>query len=393
MPSTDLVPFDVLRRGADAHNAGRLDEAVRCYRSVLTAEPANAVALHLLGVAEARCGRSGPGLDLVLRALRLDSAVPGIRINLSTLFQLAAEQAWERREAGALAEAEHLYAAVCRADPGDPDLMAAWADTLRELGRAGQAEAVYRDNLAGYPTHDPSLAGLARVRMPGEDCYAVLARLHAWLKPAAYLEIGVFQGESLVLAAPETRAIGVDPRPVVPAAVLPNGARVLRMTSDAFFANHDLAAEVGGRPLDLAFIDGLHTFDQVLVDFMNVEARAHRRTVVVLHDVVPMNAASSSRKGRTAFWTGDVWKAVVLLRRHRPDLALFTAAVFPTGLCFVANLDPASRVLHDRFADILDEGHRLRFDVLGDGEEALAVRPNDWDAITADIERVWKRAV
>jgi tetratricopeptide (TPR) repeat protein len=388
MPSSDPVPYDVLRRGADAHTAGRLDEAARCYAAVLAGEPANATALHLLGVAEARRGRPGPGLTLVLRALRLDSTVPGIRINLPTVLQLAAGQAREHRDAGALVEAERLYAAVCRADPGDPDLASAWADTLRDLGRAAAAAAVYRDTLDNYPTHDPSLSGLARARMPGEDCYAVLSRLHAWLKPAAYLEIGVFQGESLGLAAPGTRALGVDPRPMVPTAVLPNGARVLPMTSDAFFASRDVTADLDGRPLDLAFIDGLHTFDQVLVDFMNVERHAHRRTVVVLHDVVPMNAASASRKGRTAFWTGDVWKAVVLLRRHRPDLALFTAAVFPTGLCFVTNLDPSSRVLQRRFADVLDEGHRMRFDELSkDGDEALAVCDNDWDAITTRIER------
>ena len=43
------------------------------------------------------------------------------------------------------------------------------------------------------------------------------------------------------------------------------------MTSDDFFASHDLAQVLGGRPVDLAYIDGMHQFEFALRDFMNLE--------------------------------------------------------------------------------------------------------------------------
>ena len=39
-------------------------------------------------------------------------------------------------------------------------------------------------------------------------------------------------------------------------------------------------------------------------------------------------------------WSGDVWKVVVWLRRHRPDLRITTLDVAPTGLAVVTGLDP-----------------------------------------------------
>src|SRR5256885_12302956 len=37
------------------------------------------------------------------------------------------------------------------------------------------------------------------------------------------------------------------------------------------FAEHDLSKELGGRPVDLAFIDGMHLFEFALRDFVNLE--------------------------------------------------------------------------------------------------------------------------
>src|SRR5206468_2630251 len=96
-----------------------------------------------------------------------------------------------------------------------------------------------------------------------------LDAFHAALAPATYLEIGVATGQSLSRARPPTRAIGVDPAPQS-GFPLTTETHLFVETSDDFFARRGADALLDGRPLDFAFIDGLHLFEQALRDFMNV---------------------------------------------------------------------------------------------------------------------------
>jgi predicted O-linked N-acetylglucosamine transferase (SPINDLY family) len=57
------------------HQAGRLDEAVRLYRQVLTQHPDHAGALHLLGVLACQAGRLDASIDLIGRAIAVDPSV------------------------------------------------------------------------------------------------------------------------------------------------------------------------------------------------------------------------------------------------------------------------------------------------------------------------------
>ena len=41
---------------------------------------------------------------------------------------------------------------------------------------------------------------------------------------------------------------------------------------------------------------------------------------MMLHDCLPYDEPTQRRERSTMFWTGDVWRVVVLLRRHRPDV-------------------------------------------------------------------------
>ena len=93
-------------------------------------------------------------------------------------------------------------------------------------------------------------------------------------------------------------------------------------------------------PLDLAFVDGLHLFEVALADLLSIEQLAHSETVVLIHDVLPISARTSTRQRTTAVWSGDVWKMVVLLRRHRPDLMVTTLDVGPTGMAIITGFDP-----------------------------------------------------
>ena len=57
---------------------------------------------------------------------------------------------------------------------------------------------------------------------------------------------------------------------------------------------------------------------------------------------------------RTGAWTGDVWKILPALKKHRPDLVA-VPRLPADGLVAITNLDPASTVLADSYFQIVDE--------------------------------------
>jgi hypothetical protein len=116
--------------------------------------------------------------------------------------------------------------------------------------------------------------------------------------------------------------------------------------------------------VDLAFIDGLHLFEQVLRDFINLERFCAPESVILMHDCLPRDRETSTRDRRTVFWTGDIWKIVPCLTRYRPDLLVHTLDVPPTGLAIVTNLDPQSRVLPDLYDKLCEEFIPLDYDDL-----------------------------
>ena len=171
-----------------------------------------------------------------------------------------------------------------------------------------------------------------------------LRDLHRVVQPRSSLEIGVRHGRSLALAA--CPAVGVDPRPEVTCEIGP-AARVHPMTSDAFFAAGDGLADLPGRTIDLAFIDGMHLVEYAFRDFVNVERHCGPGGVVVLDDMLPRTVLEAARRRRTRAWTGDVWKVRSVLEQRRPDLVLLPVAVKPTGVLVVLCPDPAQQPAAD----------------------------------------------
>lgn len=201
---------------------------------------------------------------------------------------------------------------------------------------------------------------LVRLRMPGPTYLDNLAMIHDRLRPRTYVEIGVATGRSIMLAGATTRAIGIDPAPDLHGP-LPGNVTVFRQTSDEFFAGHDLRELLGDRPVDLAFIDGMHLFEFALRDFVNLEKRCDAGSTILLDDCWPLDRRTAARERTTQFWNGDVWRILPALRKYRPDLRITTIATVPAGLCVVRGLDPGSSVLADGYADIVQEFGALDF--------------------------------
>jgi methyltransferase family protein len=195
--------------------------------------------------------------------------------------------------------------------------------------------------------------------------------VHTELLPRTYAEIGVARGGTLALLLPGTAAAAIDPKPRIQRPV-PRSAKVFSMTSDEFFAAHDLRQVLGGRPVDVGFIDGMHLFEFALRDFINLERYSGPDSVLLLHDCYPLDAVTASREHGQSMgnWSGDVWKVIACLKQHRPDLDVSVADVRPSGLAIVTGLDSTSTVLADRFDEICREYVPLDYDFLAEGKDA-----------------------
>ncbi len=227
---------------------------------------------------------------------------------------------------------------------------------------------------------------LAQLALPGPSYLHALAAIHAQLKPRTYLEIGVANGDTLALAHPATRALGIDPAPQPRKPPGPN-ARIYALTSDEFFAQVDVPAELGGLPVDLAFIDGMHLFEFALRDFIAIERHCVRGSAVLVHDTYPLNRVTAARERTTHFWSGDIWRFVLALKKYRPDLAIHTIGAMPTGLTVIRNLDPGSRVLAEKRDAIIDEFLALDYGTLdADKPAALNLVPNETGRVRALFE-------
>lgn len=200
-------------------------------------------------------------------------------------------------------------------------------------------------------------------RMLGVPYPHFLAGLHTHLAPRTYLEVGTETGASLALVSCD--AIAVDPQFQLYVSATGRRKRTFffQMPSDAFFASEN-ARELLGRPVDLAFLDGMHRFEYLLRDLIGAEAACHPRSLILLHDCVPLNPRMSLRKqlpggppeqDTASFWTGDVWKLLPTLKKYRPDLRVHVLDCPPTGLVAITQVDPTSRILADRYYDIIDE--------------------------------------
>jgi Methyltransferase domain len=179
----------------------------------------------------------------------------------------------------------------------------------------------------------------------------LLRSLHEVLSPRTYLEIGVNEGSSLTLS--RAKSIGVDPEFVV-RHPLHCDLDLVRAKSDEFFARPEAMAHFDGVPVDLAFIDGMHLSEFALRDFINVERHLAPGGVAVVDDILPRNALEAARVRLTGAWAGDVYKAVEIIARHRPDLVVVLINTWPTGTAIVVGADPSSAVLKEAYPSEVD---------------------------------------
>jgi hypothetical protein len=154
-----------------------------------------------------------------------------------------------------------------------------------------------------------------------------------------YLEIGVSRGGSFRPIRARAKW-GVDPayslrrrelwKYRLASAIGWKEVRLFRMTSDDFFQAK--GRFLARRGIDVALLDGLHSYDQTLRDVLHTLEHLKPGGLIFLHDCNPITPeAALPAESYDAFvqtqppgwrgdWNGDVWKVIVHLRSLRDDL-------------------------------------------------------------------------
>ncbi|MCA2011141.1 methyltransferase domain-containing protein [Cereibacter sphaeroides] len=224
-----------------------------------------------------------------------------------------------------------------------------WRDLVGVFQKGGDLKAVTAPKPAKrLPLFDGEHPDPAAEATGGKVPYLdVLAQMHALLKPRLYLEIGVRKGKSLRLCQGDS--IGIDPSADLDQP--PENLTFFPCTSDDFFFFH--AQTILKKPVDFAFIDGMHLLENVYRDFANLERFMASGGVVCIDDVLPNHPLQAKRDRCTRVWCGDVWRLISILAAKRPDLQITLLDTAPSGLLVIRKLNPKTRVLLDTYNPLM----------------------------------------
>lgn len=202
-------PPGTLQRAADLHQAGDRAAAIPLYRAVLAHEPADPVALHLLGYALAQEGGMHEGLLLMERAVAARPDYVAARVNLANML----------RQAGRAAEAVPHYRAALDVRPDGVGIRINLALALRDSGQAAAARTLLRGLLAEKMDNALAWDALGLVRGDLDDRDGAIAAhreavrlqpdlLAGWVNLASALKAQFRFGEAVTAL---TRALAIDP--------------------------------------------------------------------------------------------------------------------------------------------------------------------------------------
>jgi tetratricopeptide (TPR) repeat protein len=327
----------ILGEAMEKHKAGDINAAEVLYHQILAYNPQDADVLNLLGVLSQQRSDFDQAHDLLKRAVEANPKIAEIHNNLGQVLM------HQGRSQAA-------------------------ADCFRNCLRINPNLEVARINLQTATSGiTPSQSADATPMKRYDVVHNVLNRLNG----RTYLEIGINTAESFMnIRAP--RKFGVDP---VPTFNLINDmlstldisrfkyscsaetgitdltlqahthhgvsdlwpgetSELFYTTSDMFFEKH--AAELFSQdPINVAFVDGLHTWEQTYQDVLNCLNYLSHNGVILMHDCNPPTAAAAhpaasweaaaemGLPGWEGLWCGDVWKSLVQLRAARKDLNIF----------------------------------------------------------------------
>ncbi|MBL0211105.1 MAG: tetratricopeptide repeat protein [Holophagaceae bacterium] len=140
----------LLQRAFAHHQAGRHSEAEPLYREILSRNPGDPNALHLLGVLAQEAGRNEEAVDLIKRAIQAFPFGPAFHNNLANALKAL----------GRLEEARIAYLEALRLQPDYTEAQSSLGLVLHALKRWDEAVAVFSAALRQRPNHPTVLNNL-----------------------------------------------------------------------------------------------------------------------------------------------------------------------------------------------------------------------------------------
>jgi len=273
----------------EAYEAGKLAAAAEHFAGTLRAEPEHVRAHTYAGGIDLRTGRFREALEHFERARMLDP---------------------QNAEC-------HFGAAVAHRS---------WARTRRRANAAKQRSRSTRLH--------PHIGFLASLNFPGPLYLKIIAMLHSHLRPRTYLEIGVETGQSIALARRERARSVSTPNPrsqsgsLLARAYMPHERRVLRRSRRASGVRR------------LAYRSRFHRRDapiRIRAARLHEYREAQHATVNDIDSrLLPLSRHTAERERRTTFWSGDIWRLILILRKYRPDLSVKVIGTAPTAWAWCA---------------------------------------------------------
>jgi predicted O-methyltransferase YrrM len=161
-------------------------------------------------------------------------------------------------------------------------------------------------------------------------------------KPNTYVELGLYEGETLRLVQPYAKRIhGIDMKTNAHIEQLKAFANVqvhICKTDDFFETFHE--------PIDMAFIDADHCVESALKDFENILKRLAPNGIVLLHDTDPIED-----KLIQPGYCGDSYKIVSILEQ-REDVNIITLPLAGPGLSMVTKKNGTRTLLRHALSRI-----------------------------------------
>ncbi len=148
-------PDELVRAGAEAHRAGRLDEAERAYRAALALVPGHTLAEHYLGVIEAHRGNLGDALPRLERTAAAHPDEPDFQVHLG--LACAASDRFD--------DAIACYRRALALAPGHAGAWNNLGLALQEQNRRDEAADAFREALAADPDAHRVRWNLAMARL------------------------------------------------------------------------------------------------------------------------------------------------------------------------------------------------------------------------------------
>ncbi len=296
------------------HQAGRLDDAERLYRQVLSVYPRHADSLHLLGVAATEKGQHAQAVALIGHAIAINPRAAPFHSHLGNALA-----ALDRRE-----EAIAAFRAALRLQPHCVEAQVNLGNTLLAQGKAAEAVTAYGRAIALKP-------GLAEAHNNMGSALIALGRLDEAV--AACLRAVTLQPDSAEVHVTLGHALRAQEQ--ADAAALHFG-KALSLKPDCVEAcvhladllrtqgRWDEAAALCRRALTIA--PGFGEAHTTLGAILQEQDRLHEATVCFRKALAlrPDDAAAHNNLGVTLQRQGEMEAATACYRRaiaHRPDAA------------------------------------------------------------------------